>query len=176
MKKNEAGFSYIDVLIAITILLVGVLALAGAIAGSVIRSRQQEQQLLAKQYATSTLESVISARDLNAFQLGWDSIGNVGSNPVNGVNRGVFLSGEQPLYPQSGPDQVVGTGDDTGTQVPGMTRQITISDICDTTRPSANCATPGVWPVMMRQVTVTIYYQAERMKRSESISTILAKY
>lgn len=176
MKKNERGFSYLDVLIAITILTVGVLALAGAIAGAVIRSRQQEQQLLAKQYATSTLESVISARDLNNFALGWDSIGNVGSNPVNGINRGVFLSGEQPLLPQPGSDQVVGTGDDSGTQVTGMTRQITVSDICDTTRPSYNCPTPGVWPVMMRQITVTIYYQAERQKRSESISTILAKY
>lgn len=176
MKKNEAGFSYLDVLIAISILTVGILALAGAIAGSVIRSRQQEQQLLAKQYATSTLESVISARDLNAFSLGWDSIGNIGSNPVNSVNRGVFLVGQQPLRPDSGPDQIVGTGDDTGTALNGFSRQITITDICDTTRPSYNCPTPGVWPVMMRQITVTIFYQAERMERTEAISTILAKY
>jgi Tfp pilus assembly protein PilV len=176
MKKNQAGFSYVDILIAITIMLVGVLALAGAIAGSVMRSRQQQQQLLAKQYATSTLESVISARDLNSFSLGWDSIGNVGSNIVNGVPRGVFQSGIQTIKPDPGPDQVVGTADDSGTAIAGFRRQIVVTDVCDTERPSANCPVPGVWPVMMRQVTVTIYYQAERLERLETVTTILAKY
>ena len=176
MKKNQAGFSYVDILIAITIMLVGVLALAGAIAGSVMRSRQQQQQLLAKQYATSTLESVISARDLSAFALGWDSIGNVGSNTVNGVPRGVFLVGVQPMKLDPGPDQVVGTADDAGTAIANFRRQIVVTDICDPDRPSANCPIPGIWPIMMRQVTVTIYYQAERLERLETVTTILAKY
>ena len=81
IHKNEKGFSYIDTMIGLVILLVGILALAAAVTTSVIRSREGEQQLIAKQLANSTLESIFSARDIRLNDVdGWNSIGNVGSN------------------------------------------------------------------------------------------------
>ena len=182
MKSNEAGFSYIDTLIGMTIMLVGLLALAGTIAASVVRSRQQEQQLIAKQYATSTLESITSARDLklagvlNGLQNGWDSIGNVGSNVVSGTARGVFLIGPQSVTTSPGTDQVIGTADDNGAVVTGLTRQIVITDVCDPDRPSYNCSPAGTHPIMMRRIQVTIYYSAGRTQLSETVMTSLTKY
>ena len=46
MKNNDAGFSYVDTMVGLTIMLIGLLGLAGTIGASVMRSRQQEQQLL----------------------------------------------------------------------------------------------------------------------------------
>ncbi len=49
MNKSEAGFTYIDVMIAIVILMVGILALMAAMSGAVLQAKGQEQQLIAKQ-------------------------------------------------------------------------------------------------------------------------------
>jgi type II secretory pathway pseudopilin PulG len=175
MKSNQEGFSYIDVLIGITILLVGVLALAAAVTASVIRAREGEQQLNAKNLASSTMESIFSARDINT--LGWDAIGNKGSNLVNGVAKGVFLVGPQPVLPDDGVDNVVGTDDDTGTALVNFSRQITITDVCDPERPSANCPTPGTNPVMIRQVDVTIFYRVgKNLQRQEKATTVITNY
>jgi type II secretory pathway pseudopilin PulG len=186
MKGKEAGFSYVDTMVGLTILLVGLLALAGTIAASVMRSRQQEQQLLAKQYATSIMESIISARDIDSPGLvnGWDSIGNVGNNLVGGVPKGVFVNGEQALETGAGPDQLIGTTDDDGPAVPGLTREIIITDICDPERPSYNCSPAGANPVMARRVTVKVRYlmnpsgsvNAATAKQLEAVSTILTNY
>src|SRR3954468_15341410 len=102
---SEAGFSYIDVMIALVILLVGVLALLSGISGSILQARSHEQQLLAKQVATSTLESIMSVKETDPNRLGWDAVGNIGSNMnANGVAQGIFLTGWQPVYSDPGPD------------------------------------------------------------------------
>jgi type II secretory pathway pseudopilin PulG len=186
MKKNEAGFSYADTMVGVTIMTIGLLGLAGTIGASVVRSRQQEQQLRAKQYAISTMESVMSARDINAngLQNGWDSIGNIGSNVVNGTPRGVFLSGEQPLRENAGPDEEVGTSDDSGVSLNGMTREIIITDVCDPERPSPGCSPAGTNPIMARKITVKIRYPANPLggvtanatKLNETVSTVLTKF
>lgn len=163
--KNQEGFSYIDVLIAITILMVGVLALVAAVTASVINSRAGEQQLLAKQHAASTLEAIFSARDIGA--LGWEAIGNEGSG------AGVFWTGRQRIMPDDGNDNVPATDDDGGTAIPGFDRQIVITDICDPERPSANCSPSGSFPVMMRKVDITIWYQVNGGWRDEKTSTII---
>lgn len=172
--KNQEGFSYIDTLVAITIMLVGVLALVAAVTASVVNSRSNERNLIAKQHVASTLEAIFSARDLGVT-LGWDSIGNVGSNPDpdTGVARGVFVVGRQTMRPNDGADHIPGTNDDTGTPMIGFDRQIVITDICDPERPSANCSPAGANPVMMRKVEVTIWYQVTGGWRQEQTSTIV---
>src|SRR3954468_11234993 len=107
---SEAGFSYIDVMIALVILLVGVLALLSGISGSILQARSHEQQLLAKQVATSTMESIMSVKETDPLRMGWDAVGNVGSNPdENGVPQGIFLTGWQPVEMDPGLDEVIGT-------------------------------------------------------------------
>lgn len=184
MKDNSsAGFSYIDVMIAIVIMMVGILALVSAIAGSMLISRGQEQQLSAKQYAVSTMESIMSAKETasdsgDPTPLGWNAIGNVGSNidPATGLPRGVFVNGVQEVRQNAGPDEIIGTADDNGPSVIGLTREIVITDLCDPDRPSSACPIPGGFPVRNRMVTVTINYFAGTLRRREVLRTILTDY
>lgn len=171
-KKTEAGFSYIDVMIAVVILMVGILALMAAITTSVVQTKGQELQLNAKQIATSTMESIMSLKEAEDVNFGWDKIGNVGSNG----GRGVFVTGFQDVLSDAGPDEVVGTADDTGTVITGFRRQIAITDICDPDRPSYNCPTPGPRPVMIRSVEVTVNYYVGGIQRQERLATILTNY
>ncbi len=177
-EKSEEGFSYIDVMIAVVVLLVGILALLSAITGAVFQSRGQEQQLNAKQVSTSTMESIMSVKetaDVNG-RLGWNALGNVGSNPVGGVNMGIFVTGFQNVTTDAGPDEVIGTADDAGTPVAGFQRRIIIRDECDASRPSYNCSPAGTLPVKIRSVEVTINYFNGTIQRQEVLTTILTDY
>lgn len=176
--KSDGGFSYIDVMIAIVILTVGILALLSAISGSVLLAKGQEKQLAAKQIATSTMESIMSVKETSdVSRLGWIAVGNVGSNPdAGGVPRGIFLVGAQPVKTDAGPDEVVGTADDTGTVMQDFQRQIVITDICDPDRPSSNCTPPGPLRVKIRSVRVSVMYFVGRIQRQEVLNTVLTDY
>lgn len=183
--KSQAGFSYIDVMIAIVIMMVGILALLAAITGAMIRSRAQEEQLNAKQVLASTMESIMSAKETDqdrpapfVIRLGWDAIGNQGSNidPATGLPQGIFVNGVRNVLTDAGPDEIIGTADDTGAQVAGMTRQIVITDQCDPDRPSFNCPTPGSQPVKIRTVQVTVFYFLGTLQNQEQVTTVLTDY
>ena len=175
--KSEKGFSYIDVMIAIVILLVGILALVSAITGAVFQSKGQEQQLNAKQIATSTMESIMSVKETDPARLGWNAIGNIGSNlDSNNIPRGIFPTGFQPVRADAGTDQIIGTGDDSGSVIAGFQRQIVITDQCDPTRPSPNCPTPGTFPVKVRLIQLTVTYFVGGIQRQEALATVLTDY
>lgn len=176
-KSGQEGFSYIDTMIALVILMIGILGYMAALFAGIFQSTGQQNQLTARHYAATTMESIMAAKETDPLRLGWWSVGMVGTNiDAAGVARGVFVSGIQPVREGAGPDEVLGTADDNGTIVPGYTRQITITDICDPDRPSYNCPTPGAWPVKMRQVVVEVQYFANRGQRTERVSTILTDY
>jgi type II secretory pathway pseudopilin PulG len=178
MKRGiESGFSYVDVMIALVILLVGVLALLSGISGSVLQTRGHEQQQMAKQYATSAMESIMSVKETNPNVLGWNAVGNVGSNPdANGNPRGIFVTGFQPVMSDAGPYQVLGTADDAGTQILGLQRRIVITDVCDPDRPSPICSPPGTARIRIRAVEVTVRYNVGELQRDETIRTVLTDY
>jgi Tfp pilus assembly protein PilV len=176
-SEKESGFTYIDVMIAIVILTVGVLALLSGISGSLVQTKGQEQQLLAKQLAASAMESIMSVKETDPTRLGWTAVGNVGTNvDALGVAHGIFLSGNQPVYSDPGPDEIYGTADDTGTVVSQMQRQITITDLCDPDRPSSICTPPGTLAIRMRSVRVTVTYNVGSLQRQESLVTVLTDY
>ena len=176
-NRSEAGFSYIDVMIAVMVLMIGILALLSAISGAVLQARTHEQQLLAKQVATSVMESIMSVKETDADRLGWDAVGNVGANPdASGVARGIFAVGFQPAYSDPGPDEVLGTSDDTGTQVSGVQRRVVITDVCDQERPSYNCSPAGERAVKFRSVTVSVTYFVGGLQRQENVATVLTDY
>ncbi|MBX3282146.1 MAG: hypothetical protein KF756_06675 [Acidobacteria bacterium] len=175
--KNESGFSYIDVMIAIVILMVGILALMSGMGGAVLQARSQEQQMVAKQIAASTMESIMSVKETDPDRLGWKAVGNVGSNPdVNGVPQGVFVVGFQDVHTGAGPDEILGTADDDGATAPNLQRQITILDECDPDAPSYNCPTPGTNPVRFRNVRVDVRYFVGAVPRTETLQTVLTDY
>lgn len=176
-SRSESGFSYIDVMIALVILMVGVLALLAGISGSILQSKGHEQQLVAKQVATSTMESIMSVKETDPLRLGWGAVGNIGTNPdANGVNQGIFPSGLRDVYMDPGPDQIIGTTDDTGTQVQAMQRSIAITDVCDPERPSPICSPPGTSAIRIRTVTVTVRYFVGAVQRQEVLQTVLTDY
>jgi type II secretory pathway pseudopilin PulG len=186
--KRESGFSYIEVMIALVILMVGVLQMASALSANLLRSYETEKRIIAKQIALSTIESIISARDIarEGAVEGWDSIGNVGTNPVNGEFRGVFLNGWCPIREDLGWDGVAGTADDacpadsicdvsgnppnTSAVIQGYERQITITDIADAERPTP----PN--PISRRRIDVRIRYFYNTLAREEIVSTIVTNY
>ncbi len=176
--KSESGFSYIEVMVAMVILLVGILALLSGISGAVLQSRGQEQQLMAKHLASTTMESIMSVKETDPTRMGWNAVGNIGSNPdpVSGIPLGIFVVGRQNVRTGAGPDEVIGTADDNGTVVPGYQRQIVITDQCDPDRPSPNCPTPGTAKVRIRLIEVTVFYFVGRMQRQEQLTTVLSDY
>ena len=180
-NKQETGFSYIDVMIAITILMIGVLGLVGAITNGINLTTRSATALGAKQVSSSTMESIFTARDI-PDRMGWAAIGNVGDAAVPG---GVFLTGPQNIYPTAGRDGILGTADDSwgvdgisgtaddaaaNTPVVGMKREFLVRAIVDPDRPTA--------PISMRQIDVIIYYydQANSVTRREVFSSFIASY
>ena len=164
-------------MIALVILLVGILAFLSGIAGSVLQTRGHEQQLMAKQIATSTIESIMSVKETDPARLGWEAVGNIGTNPnAFGVNQGIFVNGFQPVRSDPGPDQIIGTSDDNGAVVPGVSRRIIITNICDPDRPSPGCTPSGNFRIRIRSVEVTIAYNVGAIQRHERLSTVLTDY
>lgn len=182
--QKQDGFSYIDVLIGMLILMVGILGLAGAMAANLVRANESEKQILAKQIALSTLESIFSAREIAREDAvpSWESIGNVGSNPVDGVYRGIFLTDFCPIREQNGSDGVAGTADDACPEgnncvvgsnppnlspvVPDFERRIEINDV----------PVPLGQPVLRREIRVTIRYRVNSGTRNETVSTMIGDY
>lgn len=187
--NREQGFSYIDVMIGLVILLVGILASAAALTANLVRSFETEKQAIAKQIALSTIESVFSARDIAKIGAitGWESVGNVGSNPDSSGNpQGVFLAGFCPIRSDLGWDGVAGTSDDacpaatncvvagrpdnTSPVLAGYERRVVITDLADPERPSPPHA------VTRRRIDVTVRYFVNQLAREQTVSTIITNY
>jgi type II secretory pathway pseudopilin PulG len=176
-SRQDAGFSYIDVMVAMVILLVGILGLLSGISASILQSKGQQQQLTARHIVATTMESIMSAKETDPDRLGWKAIGNVGSNVDDlGVARGVFVTGYRQVLSGAGADEVLGTADDSGAATTGYQREIVITDVCDPDRPSANCPTPGIWSVRLRTVVITVRYYVGQMQREEKLTTVLTDY
>ena len=187
-NQGEAGFSYIDVLIALVILMIGLLASTAALTANLVRSYESEKQVIAKQLALSSVESIFSARDIGrpGAVAGWDSIGNVGTNEVEGVPRGIFLNDYCPIRADLGWDGVAGTADDAcpagagcavtdrpvnnSEVLPGFERKIEITDLEDPDRP-----TPA-YTIKRRRIDVTVRYWVNQLRREQTISTVITNY
>lgn len=174
--RGEEGFSYIDVLIALVIFMIGIVGYLTAMSAGVLMTRGQQYQLTARHIAATTMESIMAAKETAPDRLGWPAVGNIGSNVIDGTPRGVFRTGQHQAMTSAGPDQLIGTADDDGAPFAGYTRTITIGDICDPDRPSYNCPTPGTWPIRMRSVEIRIDYFVGTAPRHETIATVLTDY
>ncbi len=186
--KTENGFSYVDVIIAIFILMVGILAMISALTANIIRLSETEKRIVAKQIALSTIESIISAKEISREGVieGWDAVGNTGSNPIDGIPKGIFSTGWNPIRTEMGWDGVAGTIDDTcpgegacavegrpannSPLMSGFQREIVITDVNDPERPSP----PN--PVSRRRIDVNIRYFINQAIREETVSTLVTNY
>lgn len=187
-NNRQSGFSYIDVMIAIVIMMVGVLAMAGALSANLIRSMESEKRTMAKQLALSTIESIISAKEIERPGVidGWESLRNTMASVPAGEINGIFVTGFNPVRVDVGWDGVAGTVDDacsgsgpcvvsgrpnnTSALAMGFQREIVITDVADPERPSP----PN--PITRRRIDVNIKYFVNQATRNETASTLITNY
>jgi prepilin-type N-terminal cleavage/methylation domain-containing protein len=100
--KSQRGFTLIEVMIAIVIMTVGILALMATFGTAIAATESAQLDLIARHKALDAMESIYTAR--NSQQVPFASL-------QNQANGGIFLGGPQPLI-CAGNDGLVGTGDD----------------------------------------------------------------
>lgn len=101
-RKSDEGFTLIEVMIAIVVMAVGLLAVIASFATAISATQSAEEDLIARQKVLEAMESIYTAR--NSQQIPFASVANVS-------NGGIFLDGAQTLK-CAGPDGLVNTQDD----------------------------------------------------------------
>jgi prepilin-type N-terminal cleavage/methylation domain-containing protein len=180
IQDGRSGFSLLETLVAVVVLTIGVLGLAGLLANGLAFMGMSEYDYIAQQKAAEAVESIFTARDMG--QATWNSICNEGSAICS---AGVFVPGPVSLC-APGPDGILGTADDDCTQpdsilVPnaagnfnppvrealaGFTRTIVISTVTINGNTIAN----------LRQITVTINYKAGQFQRTYTLNTYISNF
>lgn len=176
MKERETGFTYIEVMVAIVILTIGILAQLSALSLSMLRAGESEQRNIARQIGSSTIESIFAARDLGSA----GGIGNWNAVNMSDVHaEGIFRPGWNPIREDAGADGIQGTADDAcaaGTNcvvgtytnvspaVAGFERKVEITDIAE----------PGFNRVRKRRIEVRVRYRVGQIMREDSFATIVA--
>jgi type II secretory pathway pseudopilin PulG len=102
VNRQAHGFSLVEVLFAVVILMVGLLAMVATFAYALATTQTVQEDQIAKQTAEDALENIFTARDTQ--QITFPQIANVASG-------GVFTGGFTPLL-DTGPDGLAGTPDD----------------------------------------------------------------
>lgn len=182
-RRGTEGFTLIETMIALMILVVGILAMAAVLGNGIAYMNTAQYDYIAQQKAAEAVESIFTARDIG--QATWGTICNVGSAICTG---GIFVSGANPLC-GAGTDGIIGTADDfNGTNCAGgtlappdaillpstsgnfiapqrvalttFTRTILISSVLDSSGNTIN---------NLRQITVTINYAAGGFKNRQYV-------
>jgi hypothetical protein len=171
---SDAGFTLVEVFAAMMLVIVGLMALAGAVAVGTRRLTGSQDQLIASQRAAEAIESVFKGRDNRV--LTWAQIMNVVGA---GADGGVFLDGPRDVRDpgpdglvntpddgaiqeiiKPGPDGLLGTADDERTPLVGFTREIELREI----RPN------------LRQLRVIVRYRTVGGPTQYIITTFISSY
>lgn len=112
MRKQDKGFSLIEIVIAIIIMATGLVALASLLVVGVTLPQRARQQEIAKQLANEIMESIIFAKESNPSGFNTFNSINYGTNHAEGrfVSSSSNLNITKMLT--AGPDGVYGTCDD----------------------------------------------------------------
>lgn len=173
---SQKGLTYIEVMIAIVILTVGILAQLSALTFTMIRVRENEQRNSSRQIASSAIESIFAARDMGSINglNNWSAV-NLSTNSADGI----FVPGWHPIRRDPGKDGIHGTKDDAcfytaQCVVTGYTnsseldtnfeREIVITDIAE----------PGFTKIRKKRIDVKVRYFVGQLLREETISTVIA--
>lgn len=176
-RRRQRGFTILEALIASVILAVGLVGLLGLFVTAVASMQNSQEELLARQKARETLESIYAAR--NSQQITFDGIENV-------TNGGVFQNGTQ-LLANAGPDGIFGTADDTDVEsitLPGAdgvlgtaddTQRI-LNEFRREIRISPLYRPDGSLNPDLRQIDVVITYATPQGQRSYSTAGYVSRY
>jgi len=189
----QSGFTLLETVIALAVLMVGVLGLAAVLADGMAYMNMSQYDYIAQQKAAEAVESIFTARDIG--QATWSTICNVASSVCS---SGIFVNGTEPLC-GPGTDGIIGTADDfngsscagaplaapdslilpnstgvvnstSGNLVPlsNFNRTIAISSVLDASNnPIAN----------LRQIQVTVTYASGRFgNRSYTLTAYISNF
>jgi prepilin-type N-terminal cleavage/methylation domain-containing protein len=168
-RGEQRGFTLIEVMISVVVLTVGLVSMLAVFGLSLAATQTAQEDMIAKQLAAESLESIFTARDTS--QITWSQI-------QNAANGGIFVDGftqildpgpdglqgtaddlnANPACPgpskcliSPGPDGILGTADDVYWPLNNYSRQIVIGPLNDAS---------GVQYSSLRSVTITIQYAA----------------
>lgn len=161
---------------AMVVLVIGILGQLSALSFCILRQRESEQQNMARQIASSTLESIFAARDLGKTSgiSNWETI-----NTTDTDSNGIFVPGWNAVRQSAGKDGIQGTKDDacpadTACQSDGYTnksqiisgfqRQIIITDINEANIPV----------VKKRRLEIKLRYFVGQSQREQSVATVIS--
>lgn len=102
IKRTQQGFSLIEVMISMAILVIGLLSLLSVFGIAMAATQTSQENATAKQLANEALEGILTARE--TANIGWTQLNNTGSG-------GIFLPGFNPIW-NPGLDGIIDTADD----------------------------------------------------------------
>ena len=183
-RQTQRGFSLIEVMISIALLVIGLVSMLGVFGIAMATTQTSQQNAVAKQLANEAMESILTARE--TANVTWTQIQNTGSG-------GIFLPGYQQIN-CPGVDGIIGTGDDAacGPRVleqPGPTGVYAGACPPDVCTPLTNFQRRvEILPVLpagggppiasLRQITITIQYTTAQFKvpRNYVMNTYISQY
>ena len=174
--RKQKGFTLIEVMVAMAVLVFGVLSLVSVFTQGLRASYQTQIQYIAQQKAQEAMESIFTARDTRL----------VTSAQINNVaNGGIFKDNAQQMCapgpdglfgtadddctnPDSiviapGPDNIFGTADDVSINLnPWMTRTIVIAPVANTPN--------------LKSITVTVNWTSQGQKSQYQIASFISNF
>ncbi len=179
-RRAQAGFTLIEVLIAIVVLTVGLVALLSVFGIAVAATQRSQQDMIAKQLAAEAMENIFTARNTDQVDaalgrpIQWDDIQN--------APDGIFIAGAQPIH-EAGADGIIGTADDAlaatralaVADADGVIRGNTMS-LNNFTRQIQITNVPGTPAV--RGITVVVFYRipGSPLPRSYTLAAYISQY
>lgn len=174
-QRRQAGFTLMETMIAIVVLMIGLLALAAMLGTGLAFMNTSQDDYIAQEKAMEAVESIFTARDMG--QATWSSICNIGG----GANC-IFSAGPQQLC-DPGPDGIVGTADDN---CAGLPDAILLPNGANNFNPpvrvplSSFTRTIAITPVPLvpnlNQIQVTVTYTSGRFTRSYTLTTNISNF
>lgn len=184
--SSSKGFSLVETVIALGVLVTGVLGAAAVLATGMQNLSSSPADVVTTQKAAEAIEAVFSARQ--SGKLTWTQLKNVSDG-------GIFLDGAQPLN-LPGADGIVNTGDDTTpvsttycsvvcwgletVRLPGKDQMLNTADdqvitLSGFTREIMIRDIPGE-NGQLRSIVVTIKYQNGTRIRTYTLTTYISAY
>jgi prepilin-type N-terminal cleavage/methylation domain-containing protein len=172
-EHNDSGVTLIEVIVASVVLVVGLVAVAYGMALGLAVVTTSQQDTIARQKAREAIEDVFTARDTST--LTFDQICNVGAGAGC-----IFVSGFTALT-TPGPDGIVNTADDGGTETvdtPGPDGVLgTADDIQVALSGFQRKIQVTQLTAILKQVTVTIQYTTPNgLTRSVTLVALMSPY
>jgi len=183
-QSGERGFTLLEVLIAMAVLVAGLMSMAYGIGLGLAVVQMSTMDTIAREKAREAMEDVFTARDTSTISFSQIcNIPTTGPNPngclfVNGltpmyttdssglVNTTAAAQGTIETYITPGPDGVIGTTDDVTYNLTGFQRSILVSAIS---------SSDGY--TVLAQVTVTIQYNPlPWLSRTVTVVTVMSPY